>query len=103
MVINPVNLLPSPVVVLVQFAGLATNPFPAGETSTLDASADGLSDFGAQNAWPLAVNSSNDNFLIKSTGAKIRLVRAGRYHLHYFTELFVVIFSCLGTTVFVRL
>lgn len=41
-------------------------------------SADGVSDDSAQNAWALDFDSGVDNFLNKSTAAKVRLVRAGR-------------------------
>lgn len=45
---------------------------------TQDSSADGISSVGAQNAWAIDFASGNDNFLDKSTAARIRLVRAGR-------------------------
>jgi hypothetical protein len=45
---------------------------------TQDSSADGISSIGAQNAWSMDFASGNDNFLDKSTAARIRLVRAGR-------------------------
>ena len=40
--------------------------------------ADGVSSDNAQNAWALDFDSGVDNFLNKSTAAKVRLVRAGR-------------------------
>tara|TARA_R110000751_G_scaffold15290_5_gene49498 strand:+ start:72041 stop:73741 length:1701 start_codon:yes stop_codon:yes gene_type:complete len=45
---------------------------------TQDASADGFIDEQAQNAWAIDFSSGNDNFLNKSTAARVRLVRAGR-------------------------
>jgi hypothetical protein len=45
---------------------------------TRESSADGISGIGAQNAWAIDFSSGNDNFLGKSTPARIRLVRAGR-------------------------
>jgi len=41
-------------------------------------SADGVSSDDAQNAWALDFDSGVDNFLNKSSNAKVRLVRAGR-------------------------
>lgn len=41
-------------------------------------SADGVSGDAAQNAWALDFASGLDNFLIKSSPARVRLVRAGR-------------------------
>lgn len=45
---------------------------------TNESSADGVSDSGAFNAWALDFKSGVDNFLNKSTMARVRLVRAGR-------------------------
>lgn len=45
---------------------------------TRDASADGFIDEQAQNAWAIDFSSGNDNFLNKSSAARVRLVRAGR-------------------------
>lgn len=45
---------------------------------TQDPSADGFSNEQAQNAWAIDFASGNDNFLNKSTAARVRLVRAGR-------------------------
>jgi chitinase len=42
------------------------------------ASVDGVQNSAAQNAWAIDFASGNDNFLNKSTAARIRLVRAGR-------------------------
>ena len=42
------------------------------------ASADGVQSSAAQNAWAIDFATGNDNFLNKSTAARIRLVRAGR-------------------------
>lgn len=39
---------------------------------------DGVSDRGAQNAWAIDFNSGVDNFINKSTQARVKLVRAGR-------------------------
>lgn len=39
---------------------------------------DGVSDTGAQNAWAIDFNSGVDNFINKSTEARVKLVRAGR-------------------------
>jgi hypothetical protein len=41
-------------------------------------SADGVNSDDAQNAWALGFDSGVDNFLNKSTAARVRLVRAGR-------------------------
>ena len=41
-------------------------------------SADGVNSDDAQNAWALDFDSGVDNFLNKSTAARVRLVRAGR-------------------------
>lgn len=41
-------------------------------------SADGVSGDAAQNAWAIDFASGLDNFLIKSSAARVRLVRAGR-------------------------
>ena len=41
-------------------------------------SADGVADDTAQNSWALDFTTGNDNFLNKSTQAKVRLVRGGR-------------------------
>jgi hypothetical protein len=41
-------------------------------------SADGVNSDNAQNAWALDFDSGVDNFLNKSTAARVRLVRAGR-------------------------
>lgn len=45
---------------------------------TNTASADGVQNDEAQNAWAIDFASGNDNFLNKSIAARIRLVRAGR-------------------------
>ncbi|WP_252732110.1 DUF1566 domain-containing protein [Paraglaciecola arctica] len=45
---------------------------------TQDSSADGFINEQAQNAWAIDFSSGNDNFLNKSTAARVRLVRAGR-------------------------
>lgn len=45
---------------------------------TQDSSADGFADEQAQNAWAIDFSSGNDNFLNKSSAARVRLVRAGR-------------------------
>jgi hypothetical protein len=45
---------------------------------TQDSSADGFNNEQAQNAWAIDFASGNDNFLNKSTAARVRLVRAGR-------------------------
>jgi len=45
---------------------------------TQDPGADGFTNEQAQNAWAIDFASGNDNFLNKSTAARIRLVRAGR-------------------------
>ena len=45
---------------------------------TQNSSADGFSNEQAQNAWAIDFSSGNDNFLNKSTAARVRLVRAGR-------------------------
>jgi hypothetical protein len=45
---------------------------------TQDSSADGFNNDQAQNAWAIDFSSGNDNFLNKSTAARVRLVRAGR-------------------------
>jgi hypothetical protein len=39
---------------------------------------DGVSDRGSQNAWAIDFNSGVDNFINKSTQARVKLVRAGR-------------------------
>lgn len=39
---------------------------------------DGVSERGAQNAWAIDFNSGVDNFINKSTQARVKLVRAGR-------------------------
>jgi hypothetical protein len=39
---------------------------------------DGVSDTGAQSAWAIDFNSGVDNFINKSTEARVKLVRAGR-------------------------
>jgi hypothetical protein len=41
-------------------------------------SADGVNSDDAQNAWALDFDSGVDNFLNKSSAARVRLVRAGR-------------------------
>ena len=41
-------------------------------------SADGVNSEDAQNAWALDFDSGVDNFLNKSSAARVRLVRAGR-------------------------
>jgi hypothetical protein len=43
-----------------------------------EASADGPQGDAAQNAWAIDFSTGNDNFLNKSSAARIRLVRAGR-------------------------
>lgn len=59
-------------------------PFASDEEDTIvwywtnQPGADGVSDSGAQNAWAIDFVSGVDNFLNKSTAAKVRLVRAGR-------------------------
>ncbi|MEP2652814.1 MAG: DUF1566 domain-containing protein [Paraglaciecola sp.] len=45
---------------------------------TTESSADGMSDNVAHASWAIDFASGNDNFLPKSTAARIRLVRAGR-------------------------
>jgi hypothetical protein len=45
---------------------------------TQNSSADGFSNEQAQNAWAIDFATGNDNFLHKSTAARVRLVRAGR-------------------------
>lgn len=45
---------------------------------TQDSSADGISNEEARNAWAIDFTTGNDNFLNKSTAARVRLVRAGR-------------------------
>lgn len=45
---------------------------------TVNGSADGESTDDALNAWAIDIASGNDNFLNKSTAARVRLVRAGR-------------------------
>ena len=45
---------------------------------TLVPNVDGVSDRGAQNAWAIDFNSGVDNFINKSTLARVKLVRAGR-------------------------
>jgi hypothetical protein len=39
---------------------------------------DGVNERGAQSAWAIDFNSGVDNFINKSTQARIKLVRAGR-------------------------
>ncbi|MFT5543348.1 MAG: chitinase [Glaciecola sp.] len=45
---------------------------------TVQPNVDGVSDAGAQNAWAIDFNSGIDNFINKSTQARVKLVRAGR-------------------------
>ncbi|WP_239023988.1 DUF1566 domain-containing protein [Paraglaciecola marina] len=45
---------------------------------TTESSADGMSGTEAHASWAIDFASGNDNFLLKSTAARIRLVRAGR-------------------------
>lgn len=45
---------------------------------TQNSSADGISNEQARNAWAIDFTTGNDNFLNKSTAARVRLVRAGR-------------------------
>jgi hypothetical protein len=45
---------------------------------TAQPNVDGINDTGAQNAWAINFNSGVDNFINKSTLARVKLVRAGR-------------------------
>lgn len=68
----------SPLVDTNYFPNTASNINPPLYYWTRISNADGVSDDVANNAWVIDFSTGNDNFINKSTPARVRLVRGGR-------------------------